>query len=108
MRIQSIQSELRDFVLFASRLVEFGNNRILLEELVRQWRLGTELAETVADVQQGIIDDAERKAQMSERGCVRGYSQQVGNCRLTRVLSDTKADNGYKAEKQHHAGIWSR
>ena len=40
-----------------------GVNPMSLEELVRQWRLGTEYAEAVADVQQGIIDDAERKAQ---------------------------------------------
>lgn len=40
-----------------------GVNPMSLEELVRQWRLGTEYAEAVADLQQGIIDDAERKAQ---------------------------------------------
>lgn len=65
MQTQSIQSELRDFVQFATRLVECGNNHLSLEELVRQWRLSTEYAEAVADVQQGTIDDAERKAQTS-------------------------------------------
>ena len=65
MQTQSIQSELRDFVQFATRLVECGDNHMSLEDLVRQWRLGTEYAEAVADVQQGIIDDAEGKAQMS-------------------------------------------
>ncbi len=63
MQTQSIQSELRDFVQFASRRVEGGDDRLSLEELVRQWRLGTECAEAVADVQQGILDDAEGKAQ---------------------------------------------
>lgn len=62
MQTQSIQSELRDFVQFASRRVEGGDDRLSLEELVRQWRLGTEYAEAVADVQQGILDDAEGKA----------------------------------------------
>ena len=63
MQTQSIQAELRDFVQFASRRVEGGDNRLSLEELVRQWRLVTECAEAVADVKQGIIDDAQGKAQ---------------------------------------------
>lgn len=62
MQIQSIQSELRDFVQFASRRVESGEDRLSLEELVRQWRLGTEHTEAVANVQQGIDDDAHGKA----------------------------------------------
>ena len=63
MQTQSIQSELRDFVQFASSRVEGGDDRLSLEELLRQWRLGTEYAEAVADVQQGILDDADGKAQ---------------------------------------------
>ena len=63
MQTQSIQSELRDFVQFASRRVESGDDRSSLEELVTQWRQGIEYAETVADVRQGIIDDAQGKAQ---------------------------------------------
>ena len=62
MQTQSIQSELRDFVQFVSRRVENGDDRLSLEEFVRQWRLGAEYAEAVADVQQGIIDDAQGKA----------------------------------------------
>jgi hypothetical protein len=63
MQTQSIQSELRDFVQFTSRRLEGGDDRLSLEELVRQWRQGTEFAEVVADVQQGIRDEAEGKAQ---------------------------------------------
>ena len=63
MQTQSIQSELRDFVQFASHRVASGDDRLSLEELVRQWRQGAEYAETVADVRQGIIDDAQGKAQ---------------------------------------------
>lgn len=63
MQTQSIQSELRDFVQFASRRVESGDDRSSLEELVKQWREAAEYNEAVADVRQGIIDDAQGKAQ---------------------------------------------
>lgn len=63
MQTNSIQSELRDFVQFASRRVEGGDDRLSLEELVRQWRQDAEYNEAVADVRQGIIDDAQGKAQ---------------------------------------------
>ncbi len=63
MQANSIQSELRDFVQFASRRVEGGDDRLSLEELVRQWRQDAEYNEAVADVRQGIIDDAQGKAQ---------------------------------------------
>ncbi len=63
MQTQSTQSELRDFVQFASRRVESGDDCSSLEELVRQWRQGSEYAEAVADVRQGIIDDAQGRAQ---------------------------------------------
>lgn len=63
MQTQSTQSELRDFVQFASRRVESGDDHSSLEELVRQWRQGSEYAEALADVRQGIIDDAQGKAQ---------------------------------------------
>lgn len=63
MQTQSIQSELRDFVQFASRLVENGDDGSSLEELVRQWRQDAEYNKAVADVRQGIIDDAQGKAQ---------------------------------------------
>ena len=63
MQIQSIQSELQDFVQFASRRVASGDDSLSLEDLVRQWRLGAEYAETLADVQQGLIDESQATAQ---------------------------------------------
>ncbi len=63
---QSIQTELLDFVQFASQRVERGDECSSLEELVRQWRSDTEYAEAVADVRQGIEDDAVGKAQSIE------------------------------------------
>jgi hypothetical protein len=63
MQTQSIQSELRDFVQFATSRVESGGDRLSIEELVRQWRQTSEFAQTVADVRQGITDAAQGKAQ---------------------------------------------
>jgi hypothetical protein len=63
MQTQSIQSELRDFVQFASIRVQSGDNELSVEELVRQWRQTTEYAQAVADVSQGVSDAAQGKAQ---------------------------------------------
>lgn len=63
MQTQSIQSELRDFVQFASNRVESGEDRLSVEELVRQWRQTSEFAQAVADVRQGIADAAQGNAQ---------------------------------------------
>ncbi len=63
MPTQSIQSELKEFLLFASRIVEQGRGYSSVEELVKQWRQDSEYAAAVADVQQGIVDSAAGKAQ---------------------------------------------
>lgn len=63
MQTQSIQSELRDFVQFASIRVQSGDDKLSVEELVRQWRQTTEYAQAVADVSQGVSDAAQGKAQ---------------------------------------------
>ena len=63
MQTQSIQSELRDFVQFASSRIESGDDLLSIEELVKQWRQTAENAQAVADVRQGIKDDAQGKAQ---------------------------------------------
>jgi hypothetical protein len=63
---QSIQTDLRDFVQFASQRVQRGDECSSLEELVKEWRNDTEYAEAVADVSQGIEDDAAGKAQPIE------------------------------------------
>jgi len=63
MQTQSIQSELRDFVQFASSRVESGNDRLSVEELVRQWRQTLESTQAVADIRQGVTDAAQGKAQ---------------------------------------------
>ncbi|RPH82732.1 MAG: hypothetical protein EHM77_02825 [Planctomycetaceae bacterium] len=63
MQTQSIQSELLDFLQFASSRVASGDDRLSIEELVRQWRQTSEFAQTVADVRQGITDAAQGKAQ---------------------------------------------
>lgn len=59
----AIQTELRNFVQFATQRVETGELCSSLEELVQQWRRDTEYVETVADVRQGIADDADGKTQ---------------------------------------------
>lgn len=59
MQTQSIQSELRDFVQFASTRIQSGGDELSVEELVRQWRQTTEYAQAVADVSQGISDAAQ-------------------------------------------------
>lgn len=63
MQTQSIQSELRDFFQFASIRVQSGDGELSLEELVRQWRQTTEYAQAVGDVNQGVADTAQGKAQ---------------------------------------------
>jgi len=63
MQTQSIQSELRDFVQFASSRVQTGDDGLSVEELVRQWRQTTEYAQAVEDVRQGTTDAAQGKAQ---------------------------------------------
>ncbi len=60
---QSIQTELLDFVQFASQRVQSGDESSSLEELVKQWRRDHEYAAAVADVRQGMEDDAAGKAQ---------------------------------------------
>ncbi len=60
----SIQSELQEFVRFASRHVEQGADFSSVEELVKRWRQNSEYAEAVADVRQGILDEAECKSQL--------------------------------------------
>jgi hypothetical protein len=62
MQTQSIQTELRDFVQFASTRVQTGDDGLSLEDLVRQWRQSTEYAQAVTDVRQGITDAAHGKA----------------------------------------------
>ena len=63
MNTQSIRAELSDFVQFASRQIDIGDERLSMEELVRQWRLTAEYEGAVDDVRQGLIDDAQGKAQ---------------------------------------------
>ena len=62
MPTQPIQTELRDFIQFASQRVTSGAECTSLEELVQQWRSDSEYAATVADVEDGIKADAEGKA----------------------------------------------
>ena len=63
MTTHSIQSELQEFVRFASRHVEQGADFSSVEELVKHWRQNSEYVEAVADVRQGILDEAECKSQ---------------------------------------------
>ena len=58
MTTHSIQSELQEFVRFAYRHVEQGADFSSVEELVKHWRQKSEYAEAVADVRQGILDEA--------------------------------------------------
>lgn len=62
MQTQQIQAELRDFIQFAASQVESGNTRSSIEELVQQWRQPSEFARAVADVRQGMADDAQGKS----------------------------------------------
>ena len=63
---QSIQTELLDFVQFASQRVQSGDEATSLEELVKEWRSDYEYAEGIADVRQGIEEDDAGKAQPIE------------------------------------------
>lgn len=63
MPTRSIQTELRDFVQFASQRVTRGEQCSSLEELVQQWRSDSEYAAAVADVKHGMKADAAGKAQ---------------------------------------------
>ena len=63
MQAESIQSELRDFVQFASSRVANGEDRLSFEDLVRQWRQTSEFTKTIEDVRGGITDAAQGKAQ---------------------------------------------
>ena len=56
-------SEPQEFVRFASRHVEQGADVSSVEELVNQRRQNSEYAEAVADVRQGILDEAACKSQ---------------------------------------------
>lgn len=60
---QSIKNDLLDFVKFATRRIERGDGGKSVEDLVQQWRSGSEFAEAVADVRQGLMDDADRRAE---------------------------------------------
>lgn len=63
MLTSSITSELQNFVRFATRRIEQGDNAESLEELVEQWRRDSEFVEAVADVRQGLADDAADRAE---------------------------------------------
>ena len=58
MQAESIQSELRDFVQFASSRVASGEDRLSVEDLVRQWRQTSEFTQTIEDVRGGLADAA--------------------------------------------------
>jgi len=62
MTTNSIQSELQEFVRFASSRVGQGEDFSSVEELVRRWRQNSEYAEAVDDVRQGIEDEASGKS----------------------------------------------
>ena len=62
MTSNSIQSELQEFVQFASSRVGQGEVFSSVEELVRRWRQNSEYAEVVDDVRQGIEDEASGKS----------------------------------------------
>lgn len=63
MHTQSIQSELLDFVQFATSRVTNSNDNLSIEDLVNEWRQAGEFSQAVSDVRQGIDDDAKGKAQ---------------------------------------------
>ena len=63
MTTHSIQAELQEFVRFASRRAEQGADFSSVEELVKHWRQNSEFTEAVADVRQGILDEAAGKSQ---------------------------------------------
>ncbi len=63
MTTHPIQSELQEFVRFASRRVEQGADFSSIEELVKHWRQNSEYTEAVADVRQGIADEVACKSQ---------------------------------------------
>ena len=58
MSSQTIQVEFQEFVQFATRRIERGEAGETVEDLVQQWRVGVDYAQTVADIRQGITDEA--------------------------------------------------
>lgn len=62
MATPSIQTELRDFVQFASERVTRREVCSSLEELVQQWRSESEFTAAVADVRHGMEADAAGEA----------------------------------------------
>ena len=62
MQSQSIQSELRDFLQYASDRITSGGERLSIEELLKQWRQSSEFDQSVEDVRQGVIDAGQGKA----------------------------------------------
>lgn len=56
---QALLSELQDIVQFAMRQIDRGNGGDSVKSLVQQWRHDSEFDEAVADVRQGLVDDAQ-------------------------------------------------
>ena len=60
---ESVKQEFQEFVQFATRSIERGDAGETVEDLVQQWRSDAEYAQAVADVRQGLADDAEGQAE---------------------------------------------
>ena len=73
MSTQSIQYEFLEFVQFATRRIASGQAGETVEDLVQQWRGDADYAQAVADVRQGMADDAD--------GCAVSVSEAFANIR---------------------------
>ncbi len=62
MSSQTIQFELQQFVQFATRRIASGQTARTVEDLVQQWRGDAESLQAIADVRQGMADDADGRA----------------------------------------------
>ena len=62
MSSQTIQYELQEFVQFATRRIASGQAARTVEELVQQWRGDSDYLQAIADVRQGIADEAAGRA----------------------------------------------
>lgn len=63
MTSQSLLSDLRDFVQFATRQIDQGQGAESVEALVQQWRRDADFDETIGDVRQGLLDDAQGRGE---------------------------------------------
>lgn len=62
-----LEQDLRSFVEFATSRIEQGVTADSVEALVHQWRNLSEYEQTVEDVRQGMLDDAQGLSEPADK-----------------------------------------